>query len=127
MDTPNKSNLYQMLERGSNGELIHFNSIYVVVSGSNITPTPKVQCFHSERGDETIEDIQYMIDRLIEDGTIVLNSVYYNDIVFNFGGNGEDEKGNDILDIYFFSELDESNTPVRTMNENFMKFITRPK
>jgi hypothetical protein len=124
---PQKSNLNQMTDRGLNGELIHFNSIYVVVSGNKITPTPKVQCFHSERGEETIEDIQFMIDKLIEDGTIELPSVYYNDIVFNFGGNGTDEYGNDKLDIYYFSEMNEDNQPVRTMNKGFMNYITRTK
>jgi hypothetical protein len=68
-----------------------------------------------------------MIDKLIEDKTIVLPSIYYNDIVFNFGGNGLDEKGNDILDIYYFSEMNEENTPVLSVDEEFINKIVRPK
>jgi hypothetical protein len=125
MNNPTKSNLSQMLEKGTEGQLIHFNDIHVIVSGNKITPKPMVQCFHSERGDETIEDIQYMIDKLLENGRVVLSSMYYNDINFNLGISDND--GVPFMDIYFNTETDDENMYVIDMTEEFMNSIIRPK
>lgn len=116
------SNLNKLLERDSNNEIVHFNSIHVVVSGNRITPKPTVQCFHSERGTETIEDIQYMIDKLL-DSNITLSHQFYNDITFNFCS----DVINDVplVDIYFNTELDDENQYVIEMTEEFMDSIIR--
>lgn len=99
------------------------NTIYVIVSGSKITPTPKVQCFHSEFGEETIEDVQHIIDVLLKDGRVKLSSLYFNDISLCFGS--DVIEGIPVLDIYFNTEVDDTNMYVIDMTPEFMESIKR--